>query len=155
MEPIVFFIFIVIFWIPSVFLLVIGLVFHKRKSLSKQLYISSIVAFSIPWLIILGTRINEEFKIYNVLGSYSGKDKFSNNIKFEIKRNNECSLTLDHCEISKISGNWQYVSEYDNFLFYMDIVEISFADIDKGEIILNSLNDSFCLPMNEVILKKE
>lgn len=154
MESMLFFIQILFFWIPSFFLLAIGLVLHKKRSLSKLLYILSFVSFSIPWLLKLGLKLDEAIKINNITGTYSGKDDYSNNIMFEIKRNNECILTLNHCEKPNISGKWQYVDDYDNFLFYMDIVEISFADNDKGEIILYSDTELDCLPVNEVKLKK-
>lgn len=155
MEPILFFITIIIFWTPALYLLIIGLMTFKSKLLRKTLLILSLVTFSIPFLIILVDRIDEKIKISNLKGTYFAKDDQSNTITVEIKSNNQFLIQVENCYEANRSGSWQYAKEYEAFLYDLDSNNISFQKNNEGKLILNSDIKTDCCNLSELILSEK
>jgi hypothetical protein len=155
MEPMTFFFYAIIFWVTSVLFLVLGLLSFKMMAVKKTLLYLSLVLFLIPWLLVLVNKIDDKIKTINIAGTYIGKDISSKKITVEIKSNNRFNIQVDECQKANRSGTWQYVSEYDAFLFYLENNKINIEKNLNGEYILISDITTDCCNLKEISLLKE
>lgn len=155
MEPMLFLIVLIMFWTPAVFILLVALLNYKSKRLRKNLLISSLVIFLIPFLMILGSRIEGKIEISSIDGTYYGKDDQSNTIKVVIMTNNVFLIQVENCDDANKVGSWQYAREFDGFLFHLDSNKIHIGKNYKDELILESDIVTDCCNLTEVELSEK
>lgn len=154
MEPMVFSVFVVLFWTPAVVLLLIGLINYKKKQLRKGLILVSLLLFSGPFVLVLLTRINHYSEKYSFTGMYSGIDQFSNTITLEIRDNNTFQLTVDECASANKKGSWRYDKELNMTWLNADNFDISVQKDYNGGMTFYSDIHTDCCNLREIDLRK-
>ena len=154
MEPMTLFFYIIIFWIPSILFLLSSILIFRRILLRKISLFIFMVLFLIPFILILINRIDDKIKTNEIVGSYIGKDISSKEITIEITNNNKFSIQVNKCKKANRIGTWQYVSDYDAFIFHLNNNEIYIQKNHKGEYILTSNIISDCCNLKEITLSK-
>ncbi len=147
--------FAVIFWIPALILLIIGLLVYKKKELRKLLLTLALISFSIPWVLSIGSRIGGQITQWGFQGTYVGQDSLANKITVVIE-DRKFNLSVENCEESSITGSYSYSNSYDAFMFYAEKkCNISVYENYKGELMLTSDLKTSCANLNEVELHKK
>jgi len=154
MEPMLFFVVITIFWIPSVILLLVGLLSFKLKKLRKVLLILSLISFSIPWIIMGGIRVAGKIEESSYKGVYVGKDNNSNAVIVDIKDDKEFTISVENCEDAGTEGSWRYIADLDAIECYVETSRVSIYKNYKGELVLNSDVEIDCSELIEVELSR-
>jgi 4-amino-4-deoxy-L-arabinose transferase-like glycosyltransferase len=155
MEPMTFLIFAFLFWTPALVLFISGLLSYKKKTLRNILLTLALISFSIPWLLIIGTRIDGQITQSNFEGTYVGQDSLSNHIQVEIKENS-FKVFVDNCDEAFINGHYNYVRDYDAFLFYTDNQDCNLSINERydGEVFLNCDKTFNCTDLSHIRLTK-
>jgi hypothetical protein len=154
MELMVFFVIYLIFWIPSILLLLVGLLSFKLKKLRKVLLILSLISFSIPWILMGVMWVADIVEENSYEGIYVGIDNNLNKVVVEIKDNKEFTILVENCEDAGTGGSWRYVSDIDALECYVETNRVSMYKNYKGELVLNSDVEIDCSELIEVELSR-
>lgn len=153
MEPLLFSAIIFLCWIPSIALLILGIIrfFSTKKNINWYIKLS-IVCFFIPWVLVLGTRIDEFITKERFAGTYHGIDK--TNTPLNVKIYDDTFLIITRNPYDSIEGNYYYSKNYDAFLFQSDEHNISINQDYEGKYYLYCNEGPNCYNINEVELIK-
>ena len=116
MDPMLFSVIAFLFWTPAVLCFFLAIFSNKKNR--KPFFILSLISFLFPFGISTITRINHQIIIYDFQGTYTGIDSLSHTITVEIESDNKFMIIIDDCEEYNTGGAYEYLAEYDAFLFY-------------------------------------
>ncbi|MDJ1473786.1 hypothetical protein QNI19_37465 [Cytophagaceae bacterium DM2B3-1] len=145
----------VLCWVPSAILLVAGLLSFRLKQTRKVLLRLSAVSFSIPFILILGTRVNALYQEKSFEGTYLGKDSHSNPVIVEISKKGRFTISIENLKQDTIKGSWHYSRDYDAYLFSAENHSVSINENGQGELTLNSDIKTDCCEIDNITLQEE
>ena len=154
MEPMLFSIVLLFFYVPAITLLIVGLIFYRKKLFRKTVIILGLVCLCMPWLIVGVIDVNDSLTIKSFQGVYTGKDQNLNTVNVNINDDETFNIKIGNCNEPKVTGTYQYVSDYDAFLFYGDNCKISIHENLKAELLLNCEKENSCYNLDDVKLVK-
>jgi hypothetical protein len=154
MEPILFTIILLLFYIPAVIYLFVGLIFYRKKLFRKTVKIWGLVCLCILWLLVGTIKIKDNFTTNHFHGIYLGEDSYKNLVTVKINNDESFKIMVDNCNEPNITGTYQYVSDYEAFLFYGNDCDVSIHENYKQELLLNCKKDNSCYNLVDVKLSK-
>lgn len=155
MDVFAFFLVTVFCWGLAVLLLIIGLLFLKRKYVGHVFLWASLGSFLIPFLLYGGMATYRSIRNYNFSGIYQGKDSLENTVYVDIMEDNRFVIRVNQCKDIAIEGKWEYAKGYDAFLFYPDSSSLSVSFYQEDGLVLNTNVSNSCCNLKGIDLVKE
>ena len=158
MELLLFSVYIILFWGIAFFLLLGGFAFYSKKRIRKFTFTLAAISFSVPIIIFGINKLDSIWKVYQFEGTYIANDSLNNEFIIVIN-NSEFIITTSKCPEKKLTGYFNYIDEYDDFLYYYNELNnkiyINQNDSKESEISIETDFNSNCFDLKKLNFNKK